>query len=63
MKSLFKNLALGLVLMAGVSLVSCSSDTDNYTPSDDVVDRPIPNDPDTEYAPQRPTPGGPNPEA
>ncbi|MCU4177201.1 hypothetical protein [Carboxylicivirga sp. N1Y90] len=34
-----------------------------FTPaSDDVVDRPIPGNPDTEYAPQRPTPGGPNPE-
>jgi len=63
MKTILKNFTLVAVVFLAFSMSSCSKDGDNYTPaSDDVVDRPIPGNPDTEYAPQRPTPGGPNPE-
>ena len=53
MKSLLKNLALGLVLFAGIGLVSCSSDSDNYTPSDDAeVQLPMAPEADSPIAPE-----------
>jgi len=64
MKTLLRNSLAAVALLAAVSLTSCSKDSDGHTkPSDEhVVDRPFPIDPDTEYAPERPTPGNPNPE-
>nr|WP_319397804.1 hypothetical protein [uncultured Carboxylicivirga sp.] len=52
MKSLLKNLAFGLVLIAGVSFASCSSDNDTYTPSDDAeAVHPLPEKPEHPMAP------------
>ncbi len=60
MKTLMKTFAIAFIV--GITFSACSSD-DNYTPAtDNPVDRPFPINPDTEYAPERPTPGGPNPE-
>ncbi len=60
MKTLLRTFAFAFIL--GITFTACSND-DTYTPAtDNPVERPLPNDPDTDYAPGRPTPGGPNPE-
>nr|WP_321452253.1 hypothetical protein [uncultured Carboxylicivirga sp.] len=36
MKVNFKNIFVAMALVAGLGFASCSSDSDNYTPSDDA---------------------------